>query len=196
MIIHLAKERRSPALRQRRRLLAVLNEAQRLIGLNRFAGVLQVNLVGADTMAAMNEASLGHHGPTDVLTFDLRATEQTCPDDHQPADAAKHLAATPGLTDKTGETDDGDRDDDDDDTAGEPEVAAEIYVCPDVAGTAGPAYGNTPSREMVLYAVHGMLHLANYDDLEPAAQKRMRAAEHRVMSALQVQFPLDDFLPS
>lgn len=180
MIIHLAKERRPPTLQQRRRLLAVLAEAQRLIGLDRCHGLLQINLVGAETMAAMNEASLGHHGPTDVLTYDWR--------EPNPHAATRFPHAD---DDDTGDDDvDGDLDGDDD----EPAVAAEIYVCPNVACAVGPAYGNPPAREMVLYAVHGMLHLADYDDLEPESRQRMRAAENRVMTALQKKFNLTDFL--
>ena len=169
MIIHLAKERRPPALQQRKRLLAVLTEAQRLVGLDRFPGLLQINLIGAETMAAMNEASLGHHGPTDVLTYDWREPDQPPARRRDPA------------------ADDNVVDDD------EPAVAAEIYVCPDVACAVGPAYGNPPAREMVLYAVHGMLHLTDYDDLEPESQQRMRAAENRVMTALQKKFNLTEF---
>jgi len=182
MIIHLAKERRPPALQQRRRLLAVLTEAQRLIGLDRFPGLLQINLVGAETMGAMNEASLGHHGATDVLTYDWREPDQPAPAPGRHAD-----------DDDTG--DNGKNNNDEDGNAdAEPPIAAEIYVCPDVACAVGPAYGNPPAREMVLYAVHGMLHLADYDDLEPESQQRMRAAEDRVMTALREKFILTDFL--
>jgi len=170
MILRLAKERRPPALQQRRRLLAVLAEAQRLVGLDRFPGLLQINLVGAETIAAINEASLGHCGTTDVLTYDWR-------EPNQPAQTANRH-------------DDDDKDNVDDD----PPIAAEIYVCPDIACAVGPTYGNHPSQEMVLYAVHGMLHLADYDDLEPKAQQRMRAAEDKVMTALQKKFILTDFL--
>ncbi|MGI6354970.1 MAG: rRNA maturation RNase YbeY [Lentisphaerae bacterium] len=172
MIIRLAKERRPPALQQRRRLLAVLAEAQRLIGLDRFPGLLQINLVSAKTMAAINEASLGHHGATDVLTYDWREPEQPAPI------ANRH-------------NDDDDVNDNDDDDL---PIAAEIYVCPDIACAVGPTYGNHPSREMVLYAVHGMLHLADYDDIEPKSQQKMRAAEDKVMTALQKKFILTDFL--
>ncbi len=180
MIIRLAKERRPPALQQRRRLLAVLAEAQHLIGLGRFPGLLQINLVGAETMAAINEASLGHQGATDVLTYDWR-------EPNQPATTANRHNDDDDTNDNG--RDNGDGDDDDD-----PPIAAEIYVCPDIACIVGPTYGNHPSREMILYAVHGMLHLADYDDLEPKSQQRMRAAENKIMTALQKKFILTDFL--
>lgn len=40
------------------------------------------------------------------------------------------------------------------------------------------------SAELTLYVVHGWLHLAGYDDLQPAKKRRMRAAETRAMKLL------------
>ena len=41
------------------------------------------------------------------------------------------------------------------------------------------------SAELTLYLVHGWLHLAGYDDLQPAKKRRMRAAEARAMKLLR-----------
>ena len=41
------------------------------------------------------------------------------------------------------------------------------------------------ATELTLYVVHGWLHLAGYDDLQPARKRRMRAAEARAMKLLQ-----------
>jgi probable rRNA maturation factor len=40
------------------------------------------------------------------------------------------------------------------------------------------------SAELTLYLIHGWLHLAGYDDLQPAKKRRMRAAEARAMKLL------------
>jgi probable rRNA maturation factor len=40
------------------------------------------------------------------------------------------------------------------------------------------------ATELTLYIVHGWLHLAGYDDLQPAKKRRMRAAEKRAMALL------------
>ena len=48
-----------------------------------------------------------------------------------------------------------------------------------------PALQETFSAELTLYVVHGWLHLAGYDDLQPARKRRMRAAEKRAMALLQ-----------
>lgn len=41
------------------------------------------------------------------------------------------------------------------------------------------------SSELTLYVLHGWLHLAGYDDLEPAKKRRMRAAEKRAITLLR-----------
>lgn len=48
-----------------------------------------------------------------------------------------------------------------------------------------PAVAAKFSAELTLYLVHGWLHLAGYDDLQPAKKRRMRAAEKRAMALLQ-----------
>ena len=45
-------------------------------------------------------------------------------------------------------------------------------------------FRTTPSRELALYVVHGILHLQGYDDLQPAPRRRMRAAECRWLRKL------------
>jgi len=70
-------------------------------------------------------------------------------------------------------------------SAAGPAVVGEIYVCPAVAAAAAVRFGTSLSHECVLYAVHGMLHLAGFDDAEPAARRAMRRAERRVLRALR-----------
>jgi len=41
------------------------------------------------------------------------------------------------------------------------------------------------ARELTLYLVHGWLHLAGYDDLNPSAKRRMRRAEARAMRIIE-----------
>jgi rRNA maturation RNase YbeY len=45
-------------------------------------------------------------------------------------------------------------------------------------------FRSTPSRELVLYVVHGILHLHGHNDLTLRDRRRMRAAERRLMSRL------------
>lgn len=73
----------------------------------------------------------------------------------------------------------------------EPPLIGEIYVCVAVAERAAAQYRTTCSRELILYLVHGMLHLAGLDDLEPADAREMRRGEQRVMNALAARYDLD-----
>jgi len=68
---------------------------------------------------------------------------------------------------------------------GAPRLVGEIYACLDVAAEMGARLGTGTAYEMVLYCVHGMLHLAGYDDHGARETERMRAAEKRIMGILR-----------
>lgn len=63
--------------------------------------------------------------------------------------------------------------------------AGEICVSADTANTFARENGLDFSHELTLYVIHGWLHLAGYDDLEPAKKRRMRAAEARAQQVLE-----------
>lgn len=77
---------------------------------------------------------------------------------------------------------------------GTPELGAagEICVSVDTAARYAREKGGDFAEELSLYLVHGWLHLAGYDDLQPAKKRRMRAAEARALSLLK----LADALPA
>ena len=56
----------------------------------------------------------------------------------------------------------------------------EILVCPAVARDQAPGYGLDVEHEVLLYALHGLLHLAGYDDTTAAAAKQMARAQARL----------------
>lgn len=70
---------------------------------------------------------------------------------------------------------------------GDPAVglAGEICVSADTARAYTRARRKDFSAELTLYVVHGWLHLAGYDDLQPAKKRRMRAAEARALRLLR-----------
>ena len=199
MNIRLIKQRGVMPLKCRARLVRVLKLAQELAGLGEETGTLNLILTPSDVMATMNEAYLGHEGRTDVLTFDLRDTEAAHlqADDtevaHLQADdtEAAHLQADDAEVAPL-QADDTEVAHLQEDEA--EECVAEVYVCPDVAVEYSAKFGTTPSRELVLYLVHGMLHLAGEDDLEEEARLSMRKAENRVMTALAERFSLEGFI--
>ena len=53
-------------------------------------------------------------------------------------------------------------------------LEGEIVVSRDTAASSAPAYGWTPADELLLYVIHGALHLVGFDDTTPDA-----AAENR-----------------
>jgi len=63
--------------------------------------------------------------------------------------------------------------------------AGEICVSADTAAAYAKKHGRSFSTELTLYVVHGWLHLAGYDDLQPAKKRVMRRAEARAMTLLE-----------
>lgn len=87
---------------------------------------------------------------------------------------------------------------------GDPSIgqAGEICVSVDTAaryvGVVSPSASNQNlqrkfSAELTLYVVHGWLHLAGYDDLQPAKKRRMRTAEKRALTLLLQHRALPSF---
>lgn len=70
--------------------------------------------------------------------------------------------------------------------AGDPAFgsAGEICVSADTAAAYARRQGRDFGAELTLYVIHGWLHLAGYDDLQPAKKRRMRAAEARAQRLL------------
>ena len=64
-------------------------------------------------------------------------------------------------------------------------VAGEICVSADAARRQAGRGAGAFTRELMLYVVHGWLHLAGYDDLRPEAKRRMRRAEARAMRLIE-----------
>ncbi len=159
MKTRLIKQRGTVRLRNRSRLVRIMDLAQELAGLGGEPGTLDVVLTASEAMAEMNQAFLGHVGRTDVLTFDLRG-------DAVPMEGEDM----------------------------EDVCVAEVYVCPDVAIEYSSKFGTTPSGELVLYIVHGMLHLAGEDDLEEGARDRMRLAEKRVLDGIAKRYSIENLI--
>ncbi len=79
--------------------------------------------------------------------------------------------------------------------------AGEICVSADTAAAYARQHGRDFSAELTLYVIHGWLHLAGYDDLQPAKKRRMRAAEARAQAILAAaglapRFRLDTARPA
>lgn len=64
------------------------------------------------------------------------------------------------------------------------DAAGEICVSVDTASRYARDQRTDFSRELLLYVIHGWLHLAGYDDLRPYRKRRMRAAEKRALALI------------
>lgn len=65
------------------------------------------------------------------------------------------------------------------------EGVVEIIVCYHQAARQAKAAGWPVRSELQLLVAHGLLHAVGFDDKKPADEKRMRAAEARVMALLR-----------
>lgn len=74
-------------------------------------------------------------------------------------------------------------------------LEGEIYLCIDEARRRARELGHDADRELLLYAVHGILHLLGHDDHAAAAHKRMHAEEDRILHAIGVGPVYRDPLP-
>ncbi len=61
-------------------------------------------------------------------------------------------------------------------------LEGEVIVSADTAATMAAQFGWTTSDELLLYVIHGTLHLCGYDDLTDEALPLMRAAEHKYLA--------------
>lgn len=65
-------------------------------------------------------------------------------------------------------------------------IEASIVLCVDEAARQAAERGHTVERELLLYALHGLLHCAGHDDHDPAAHARMHAEEDRLLMLIGV----------
>ena len=70
--------------------------------------------------------------------------------------------------------------------ATEPVLMGEVLISADTARREAARRGHSAYHELLLYAVHGVMHLLDYDDHGTAERRRMRRAERAALSALGV----------
>lgn len=56
-------------------------------------------------------------------------------------------------------------------------LEGEVIVSADTAAAASPQYGWSVDDELLLYVIHGTLHLLGYDDTTPESRDQMRTRE-------------------
>jgi probable rRNA maturation factor len=67
-----------------------------------------------------------------------------------------------------------------------PRLEGEVVVSADTAERCAADAGWTPDEELLLYVIHGALHLAGFGDKEPAEAAAMRAREVAALESLGI----------
>ena len=62
----------------------------------------------------------------------------------------------------------------------------EVVVCHPVAVQEAARRGHAVEHELLLYALHGLLHLCGYNDLDEASYAQMHAKEDEILEALGI----------
>jgi probable rRNA maturation factor len=65
------------------------------------------------------------------------------------------------------------------------EVTADIFISTDSAIQNSKKYRTNLDEEIVLYVIHGILHLLGYDDHDPQKTKKMRNKERKLLDFLR-----------
>ncbi len=73
-----------------------------------------------------------------------------------------------------------------------PCLEGEIIVSSDTARCLAEQVGWPPEHELLLYVVHGTLHLVGHDDATDALRGAMRGEERRILAALGIERRLSE----
>ncbi len=130
---------------------------QRTLSEERVASaVISLALVDNETIRNLNRQYLNHDYDTDVLSFllecDVAAGDGISKDISQPGSR--------GLGKR---------------------IEGEVVISAETAALAAAEFGWSPQNEVVLYLVHGLLHLAGYDDQSESEKRVMRSREREIL---------------
>ncbi len=69
-------------------------------------------------------------------------------------------------------------------------LVGDIFVCVDEALIQARRFRTNWQAELIRYLIHGLLHLLGHDDLRPAARRRMKREEARLLKETARRFCL------
>lgn len=138
----------------------------RVLGEEGIAGAnLSVALVKDSEIHEVNRRFLGHDYPTDVISFRF---DEPSKSNREPKVRLKKFngdqATAKILTNNSLRLD------------------GELIISFETAVREAGAHGWSPEAELLLYIVHGMLHMCGYDDLTDDARSVMRAREKELLA--------------
>lgn len=123
---------------------------------------ISVALVNDAEIHHINREFLGHDYPTDVISF--RLDEDGAPDSE---------IDSPDESDASNDSSSGSHH----------RLEGELIVSTETALREASAHGWSPHDEVLLYVVHGLLHLCGYDDLTDETRPVMRVREREVLAS-------------
>lgn len=126
--------------------------------------VLSVTIVDNQTIHQINRTHLNHDYPTDVISFQLDWASDTA---EAPSTDASQRSA--GAT-----------------------IEGEIVVSAEYAASFAQQCGWPVLNELILYAIHGMLHICGYDDQTPDEKRQMRHRERAILESMGLDVPYPD----
>jgi len=74
----------------------------------------------------------------------------------------------------------------------EASLEGEVIASADYASKSGPQFALSMHDELLLYIVHGTLHLAGYDDQDEPSRQQMRAKEKQYLGELGVSLSSEE----
>lgn len=153
------------------------------------SAVLSISVVDNSAMHKINRDHLQHDYPTDVISFQLdfvSADDLQCDDEVENEDE--------DFVDEDSSEDDNVVDDDSanvadcevltEGRAAGAAIEGEIIASAEMAVSMATDGEWSAEAELILYIVHGLLHICGYDDLTPEEKRIMRARERAILSEL------------
>jgi probable rRNA maturation factor len=67
------------------------------------------------------------------------------------------------------------------------DLQGELAISTEMALTVAMEQGHEPANELLLYVIHGLLHLCGFDDLEDDDRKKMRQRERHYLQQEQIK---------
>lgn len=142
----------------------LIQVAQKVLAEEQVASAeISVALVDNAAIHDINRQYLGHDYPTDVISFLLGC---------EPPSEEDSTANGSDVLRGRGKRLDG-----------------EVIISTETAIQEAENFGWSPREEVVLYLIHGLLHLVGYDDLSSTEQKVMRARERAMLALFDITPP-------
>ncbi|MGV2335928.1 MAG UNVERIFIED_CONTAM: rRNA maturation RNase YbeY [Planctomycetaceae bacterium] len=149
------------------------------------AAVVSITLVDNETIHRVNREHLQHDYPTDVISFQLDYnTDDNADDEEEENHYDEHETETAAESQAQDEGNEVPRC---------IMIEGEIIASAEMAIQMASECGWSPSSELLLYIIHGLLHICGYDDLSPPEKTVMRSRERHILGLLGLQpaYPQD-----